>query len=58
MLHFSDRCIVFTHLYENGRNDANLWKEEHARLISEAVTALSPGTGTLIPECGETILLQ
>ena len=57
MLHFSDRCIVFTHLYENGRNDANLWKEAHAQLISDAVTALSPKTKTMIPACGEAIPL-
>ena len=57
MLRFSDRCIVYTHLYENGRNDANLWTEEHARLISDAVTALSPTTKAIIPECGELIEL-
>ena len=53
MLHFSDKNILFTHLYENGRRNADMWRVEHAELLSDAVHALSPETCTAVPNPGE-----
>jgi len=53
MLRFSDRNILFSHLYENGRRYEDMWRDEHATLISETVHTISPHTRTLTPSPGE-----
>lgn len=55
MLRFSDRNILFSHLYENGRRYEDMWRTEHAELLAETIRAISPDTQTVIPKPGEII---
>ena len=57
MLHFSDRQILFSHLYETGREDRDMWRHEHADILSAIIKEKSPKTSTLVPVLGEIIQL-
>lgn len=58
MLRFSDRNILFAHMYENGRADRDMWRREHAELLSELIHGKSPRTVTWIPRPGEILTLS
>jgi len=58
MLHFSTKNIILSHLYENGRRDAYMWRQEHAILIKETIKSLSPDTKVIIPKAGDVISLS
>lgn len=58
MLHFSDKHILLTHLYECNRRDEDMWRAEHARIVSRAIRALSPDTATITPLPGEMMHLS
>ena len=53
MLHFSEKNILFAHLYECDRKEKDMWREEHAALLAETVSQIDPDTHTLIPRPGE-----
>ncbi|MBQ8432986.1 MAG: MBL fold metallo-hydrolase [Clostridia bacterium] len=55
MLAFSRKHLLFGHLYESARRDTEMWKEEHARRLAEAVRERSPSTVTYIPTWGEVL---
>ena len=57
MLHFSTKNIILTHLYENGRRDSYMWRQEHANIIRLEINKISPSTNVLIPNAGELINL-
>ncbi|MBQ8576981.1 MAG: MBL fold metallo-hydrolase [Clostridia bacterium] len=57
MLHFSRENIVFAHMYENGRADRDLWRREHAELLSRIIKEKSPGTRCRIPVRGKIYTL-
>lgn len=57
LLEFSDKHVVLAHLYENGRRDEDMWREEHADEVAEHILAHSPGTKVSVPKLGEHILL-
>lgn len=57
MLHFSNKNIILSHLYEIGRRDASMWRREHAELIKETISQLSPSTNSIIPSSGEVLSL-
>lgn len=58
MLKFSDKNIILTHLYENGRKDKDMWRKEHAEFVGSKISALSPKTNVFIPTCGQVIELK
>ena len=58
MLKFSDKNMILTHLYENGRKDKDMWRKEHAELVGAKISALSPKTNVFIPACGQVIELK
>ena len=57
MLHFSDRQILFSHLYETGREDRDMWRREHADILSAIIKEKSPKTSTVAPVLGEIVKL-
>ena len=57
MLNFSNKNIILSHLYENGRRDSYMWRREHADIIKSVIHSLSPDTNVIIPEAGEIINL-
>ena len=57
LLEFSDKHIVLAHLYENGRRDADMWREEHADEVAEAIKALEPKTRVSTPAIGDVLKL-
>ncbi len=57
MLQHSRKKILITHLYENGRDDRNMWRYENAEEAAGVIRALSPDTKVLIPRKGETMTL-
>ncbi len=58
MLHFSDRNILFAHLYESNRRNEDMWRDEHAELIARNIHRISPQTNTLLPKPGEIFYLK
>lgn len=58
MLKLSDKNILLTHLYENGREDASMWRSYHAALIVEEIARLSPDTAAIMPLPGEVLELK
>ena len=52
-LHFSDKAVFLTHLYENGRMDKDLWRVQHAEIAAAALRRQNPGTQAIIPCCGQ-----
>lgn len=56
LLSFSNRHIVLAHLYENGRRDQDMWREEHADELSEMIKQLSPATRITVPHHGDIFL--
>lgn len=58
MLRLCPKHILLTHLYENGRTDDSMWRDEHAQIIADAVHALSPETTVIVPHSGEIIDLR
>lgn len=56
-LRLSDKNVLLTHLYEDGRQENSMWQESHATLIAEAITARSADTRVRIPKRGEVIHL-
>lgn len=57
MLRFSDKHILFSHLYETGREDRDMWRQEHADILSAIIKEKSPATRTAVPVPGEIIKL-
>ena len=57
MLRFSDRRILFSHLYETGREDKDMWRREHAKILSDIIRQKNPATETAVPVTGEIIKL-
>jgi len=57
MLHFSNKNILFAHLYENGRKSEDMWRNEHAELLAKTIVGISPQTKTILPRPGEIISL-
>ena len=57
MLSFSNKNILLTHLYEDGRPDHKMWRAEHAHAAADKIHALSPETRVIIPRRGECIRL-
>ena len=57
MLRMSNRNLLLTHLYENGRTDDTMWRAEHAQALAETVRRICPETHVHIPEWGECIRL-
>lgn len=55
MLHFSEKNILLTHLYECGRRDEDMWRREHAELIADEISKISPNTKVHIPHAGDMI---
>lgn len=58
MLHFSQKNILLTHLYECGRRDEDMWRREHAELIADEMKKLSPDTNIHIPHAGDMIRFE
>ncbi len=58
MLHLSRKNMLLTHLYENGRADDSMWRDEHARIVAGAIHALSPETRVIVPHSGEVLDLN
>ena len=58
LLEFSDKHIVLAHLYENGRRDADMWREEHAAELSSAITAISKSTRITVPKLGDIVPIE
>ena len=58
MLNFSKKNLIFSHLYENGRKDSQMWTKEHARLLEQAVKENCPKIKTVIPKIGEILKLR
>lgn len=57
MLSFSNKTILLTHLFEDGRPDHKMWRSEHAHAVADKIHALSPETRVIIPRRGECIQL-
>ena len=57
-LRLCPKHILLTHLYESGRADDVMWREEHAAMVADAIRALSPETRVTIPYSGEIIALD
>lgn len=57
MLHYSDKNIIYSHLYETGREDRDMWRREHAEILSEIIKEKNPGTRTVVPVPGEIVKL-
>ncbi|MBR2722473.1 MAG: hypothetical protein IKB75_06860 [Clostridia bacterium] len=57
MLAFGGKHIFLTHLNENGRKDADMWRDHHGELVKERMLELSPDVKVTIPACGEVITL-
>lgn len=57
MLQFSTGHILMTHLYEDGRPEDKMWREEHTRALAEAIHRLSPETKVIVPNRGQCIPL-
>lgn len=57
MLQFSHKHIILTHLYENGRPDNRMWRNEHAEAVKAQLAIMSPETQVSIPHPGEIIEL-
>ncbi|MBQ8397803.1 MAG: MBL fold metallo-hydrolase [Clostridia bacterium] len=58
MLRLCPKNILLTHLYENGRADDSMWRDEHAHMVADAIHALSPETRVIVPHSGEILDLQ
>jgi uncharacterized protein YhfF len=46
-----------THLYEDGRPENKMWREEHTRALTEAIHRLSPETEVIVPRRGQCMPL-
>ena len=57
MLRFSDKHILFSHLYETGREDKDMWRREHAEILSDIIRQKNPATKIQIPVTGEIMKL-
>jgi len=57
MLHFSKKNIFLTHLYENGRKDIDMWRPEHADIISDMIHSINPEVKVIVPKWGESFKL-
>lgn len=55
LLSFSDKHVLLAHLYENGRRDADMWREEHADELAAAIKRLSPKTRVTVPHLGDVL---
>lgn len=58
MLRLSKKHIIFSHMYENGREDRDMWRWEHAEVLSAIINEKSPGTECVVPVPGEIIMLK
>ena len=50
--------IILTHLYENGRRDAFMWRDVHASLLQKTIKFVSNNTNVIVPLAGDTIKLD
>lgn len=57
MLHYSHKNIIFSHLYETGREDRDMWRRAHANILTTIIKEKNPGTRTTVPVPGEIIKL-
>ena len=57
-LKMSRKCILLTHLYENGRDEMGMWQTKHAEVVADAICRISPDTKTYIPATGEIVHLK
>lgn len=55
MTSLSEGCFIMAHLYENGRRDIDMWREEHADAIADAIKAKLPRAAIITPKLGERI---
>lgn len=53
MLHFSEKNILFAHLYECDRKEKDMWRDEHAELLADTIHQINSETCTIIPHSGE-----
>lgn len=51
---FRPKNVVFSHLYESGRKDHQMWKKEHAELVAEGINDIP----YFIPEPGTPVKLK
>lgn len=58
MLQFSEKNMILTHLYENGRKDEDMWRREHAEFVASKICELSPKTRVVIHSCGQVMELK
>ena len=58
MLNFSNKNLIFAHLYENGRKDSQMWTKSHACLLEKAAKENYPEIKTVIPKIGEILKLM
>jgi len=58
LLHLSEKNLILTHLYENGRTETTMWRTEHGEMLSDAVHALHPETKVHIPRSGDILTLR
>lgn len=49
----SCKHIVLAHLYENGRRDCDMWREEHADEVRDAILRIRPDVRVSVPRLGE-----
>ena len=57
MLSFSDKHILFSHLYETGREDRDMWRRAHADILTGIIKEKNPAVKTGIPVMGEIMKL-
>ena len=57
MLRFSQKNILFAHLYECNRKPEDMWRKTHARLIAKAMCEICPDIQTHIPMSGDLLHL-
>ena len=57
MLHFSDKHILFSHLYETGREDKDMWRRRHADILTDIIRQKNPAARTGVPVPGEIMKL-
>ncbi len=53
---FKPKNIVFTHLYEAGRTDEQMWRNEHALAVSKYISEIDDTVKCLLPCSGSYIL--
>ena len=57
VLRFSPRHVICTHLYEINRRDEDMWRREHAEILSREICRVRPEIGTSIPRSGDVMHL-